>query len=217
MKSKTPEIRRLVRTLAPPVLMARLNELAATVRAEVDAARSLELGERSSKEERVVKRYRGRPVGCSTAFRMDDFVAPRNAWRDRDKSKPARVDKPAPVARKGEVPMWQWLKIEMQRWNRSKNTIYGWFKQGMYPGVKMRVAGRRFVFMRVPKRVVRPLCAPLPGEILMKDFVSEECAREQVSAPTIYMRVQRGGYSQFQFRRVNKAVVLVSRRMGVGA
>lgn len=190
-------------------LLGRLRELAGKVRAETDQTRRPEIGDRRSEEDGfVITPYKG-PAPVVEGYHWHEMAPPRNPWRE--KCKPRRVDNPAPLPRPGEVPLGIWIESEMLRWSRSKNTIYGWFKDGMYPGLKVRKAGRRYVFVRVTKRPRRPLCAPLRGEMLLKHFVGQEATRCGVSVTAIYNRFERGKYPGLKSRKVNGRVVFVRR------
>jgi hypothetical protein len=184
--------------------MEALRVLARQIRGEVDAART-DIG--SQEDGFAVSPYRGRPVGLEGGRWNDMSKPPYNPWRDGGRCK--RVDKPAPKARLGEVPLWQFMQVQMKKWGVSKNTIYGWFQQGLFKGLKVRKAGRRFVFVRMPRRFPAPAHVARAGEVPLKEFVTREMERLEIPATTIYMRIQRNGYPDLVVRRVNQRVVFV--------
>jgi len=57
------------------------------------------------------------------------------------------------------------------------------------------------------QRSVKPL--PLPGEISLKEFVSNESRRLRICASAIFMRIGRGKYPNLQIRRATARTVFV--------
>lgn len=78
------------------------------------------------------------------------------------------------------------------------------------PKTLQRRSLRNGRFSKPPKPKINPNPIPRPGEIPLKQFLTEEAVRLNTNPKTIYSRWYYGKYNHLQIRRVNKRIVFVT-------
>jgi hypothetical protein len=154
------------------------------------------------------------------AHRWDDKNAenvvemPAPRWkpcRQRKRRKRSTVKSIKPQPREGEIRLAEFIRSEMVRCNVSKQVVYERLMAGHYIGVTVRKAAPRVTFVSAPSAVpnLSLVNKPQPGEVALKDWVSQEAARRNAVEETVYSRLRRGLYPWLELRKVNQRVVFV--------
>lgn len=129
-------------------------------------------------------------------------------WGEKIEHRP-KVKYIKPKARKGEVRMIDFKRSEAVRCGVSTSVIYERIMAGKYPGLKVRRAHSRCIYVMAPQVMPRLENEPFRGEVALKDWVAMEAVRRGVSVNAIYNNLSRGKYPGLEFRRVNQRVVFV--------
>lgn len=181
--------------------LARLAELASQVRRETDAVQNTDDGF-------VTSRYTGRDPKRLAAQAGRRKVA--SGARVRGGSKNKRRGLVVHVARKGEVRMKEFVGGEAARCGVTKCVIYRRLIDGKYPEVDIRRVNQRVAFVLVRSLELLADTDKRPGEIPLKEFVSNEAVRLGMKYHAVYARLNRGKYPGMTVRRAGHYAAFVA-------
>lgn len=184
--------------------LKRLRALTKTVFAEVDAQLAKDRKSSSADEFRN-SHYQGSQPRASKAFHKT-FTLVRRPRRPTTKGNPDYQPQ------NGEILLKNFIASESKRCGKCYQVIYERIRNGGYPGIGIRRAGTRTIFVRVNYLPVLSADdnSPRLGEISLKEFVMAESAKAGLTQTSIHQRIARGRYLGVSFRENRAGSVFVA-------